>query len=114
MAIKQQFALFDSTISAFLNPLVFTNEGDAIRWFTTIVNGTEESTNINKYPEQFSLWRLADYDDKLGTYDKDMIPKQLIIGMSVKDDQEKKFTINELKDMFTEEINNVIKLKQEA
>ena len=66
--LKKQYALLDSTLSEFLNPITFTNDGEAIRWFTTIINDTEEKTNINKYPEQYSLWKLAEYDSKLGTY----------------------------------------------
>ena len=121
--IKQNYALYDSTLQVFLNPLSFTNDGEAIRWFTTVVNNTQEETNLNKYPEQFSLWRVADYNDKTGMYqprdtensgDPSQTPTQIITGNQVKEDKDKLFTIEQLKDMFKEEINNVIKLKQEA
>ena len=61
------YALLDHTAQIFLNPLSFINDKDAIRWFGTVVN-SEEKTNVSQHPEQFTLFRLADYDDKLGTY----------------------------------------------
>ena len=80
---KQMYALPDHTAQIFLNPISFTNDGDAIRWFGTIVNNTEEKTNISNHPEQFTLFRLADYDDRLGTYQEGHRPKQLITGVQV-------------------------------
>lgn len=112
--LKKQYALLDSTSSIFLNPIVFTNDGDAIRWLTTVVNNKEEQTNISKYPESFSLYRLADYDDSTGLYnpranEKDitaMSPKQIITAIQVKTDEDKKFTIRELIDMLKTELTN--------
>ena len=59
MAIQKMYALLDHTSQIFLNPINFINDGDAIRWFSTVVNNQDEKTNINKYPEQFTLYRPA-------------------------------------------------------
>ena len=121
--IKKTYALLDHTAGTFLNSLTFINDGDAIRWFGTIVNG-EEKTNISMHPEQFTLFRLADFDDVTGTYqgrDKEltetrdrangtetvltMSPKQIITGVEVQIEQTKKFTVKDLVSMLKQELN---------
>ena len=104
---KQMYAILDHTSQIFLNPITFTNDGDAIRWFTTVVNNKEETNNISKYPEQFTLHRLQDWDDKTATYiarenEPETVassPKQLITGIQVQEEAEKKFTVAELINM---------------
>ena len=95
MAIKKLYALLDHQAQHFLLPLSFTNDGDAIRWFTTLVNDESENKQLPaKYPEQFTLYRLADYDDQMGLFgprenEKSNInqsPKELITGIAVKED----------------------------
>ena len=99
------YSLLDHTAQVFLNPLSFINEGDAIRWFTTVVNNTEEKTNISNHPGQFTLFRLADYDDKTGQYEKDMQPKEIISGMQVQEEATKKFTVSQLVTMIQTELS---------
>ena len=65
--IKKTYALHDHVTSTFLNALTFINDGDAIRWFGTVVNG-EEKTNISNNPQQYTLFRLADFNDTTGEY----------------------------------------------
>ena len=116
---KQMYSLLDHTAQVFLNPLQFTNDGDAIRWFGTQVNTENKDNMIHVHPEQFTLFRLADYDDKLGTYhprdvenngDPSQEPKQLITGIQVQEDQVKKFTVKDLVSMLKYELqkDNVI------
>ena len=64
MSIKKMYSLLDHTAGIFLNPLTFINDGDAIRWFGTVVNNQDEATNISKHPEQFTLYRLYDFNDQ--------------------------------------------------
>ena len=119
---KQMYALLDHTAQVFLNPISFVNDKDAIRWFGSVVNNTEEKTNISQYPEQFTLYRLADYDDKLGTYsareDDTDRPKQIITGIQVQDEQTKRYTVKDLIGMLKLELQkeNVIDIaeKKEA
>ena len=65
---KQMYSMLDHTSQVFLNPLTFINDADAIRWFTTVVNDEKQDTNPAKYPEQFTLYRMMDYDDKTGMF----------------------------------------------
>jgi hypothetical protein len=120
--IKQQYAVLDITANVFLNALTFTNNADAIRWFTTVVNSKDEKSNISKYPGQFTLFRLADYDDQTGEFkprenDPDntaMKPKELINGAQCVEEQEIQYTVKQLIQMLKSEIKdeNVIDLEE--
>jgi hypothetical protein len=105
---KQMYSLLDHTAQVFLNPLSFQNDGDAVRWFTTTVNSKEE-TNISKYPEQFTLYRLADFDGQTGMVEP-TTPKQLITGIQVQEEQLKSFSVKDLIAMLQHELQltNVI------
>ena len=106
---KQMYALLDHTAQIFLNPITFINDKDAIRWFGSVVNA-EDKTNVSQHPEQFTLFRLADYDDKLGTYAEAAQPQQIITGIQVQYEQLKKFTVADLIGMLKTELHleNVI------
>lgn len=116
------YACLDHTAQVFLNPLNFQNDGDAIRWFTTVVNSEKEDNNISKYPEQFTLYRLADYDDQLGTFQPRlsenetlaMQPKELIKGIAVQDVEKQKFSLKDMINMLKQELemNNVKNIKE--
>jgi hypothetical protein len=121
MSIRQQYALFDHTAQMFLNSLVFTNDGDAIRWFTTVINDDKEPTNINKYPHQFTLYRLSDYDDKTGLYvprkneneQTSGKPKELITGVQVVKEENQLYSIKEIIQLIKQELNsNVTDIKE--
>jgi hypothetical protein len=120
---KQMYALLDHTAQVFLNPLTFTNEGDAIRWFTTIVNDDKQESNINKYPESFTLYRLQDYDDKTGENtprENEEVqigskPKQIITGIQVQNTETQKFSLKDMMNMLKEELakENIIQFKEQ-
>ena len=111
--IKKFYSMFDSTAQIFLNPLEAKNHGDAIRLFTTFVNGDKEQSNIARYPTHYTLFHLYDMDDQTGmtgTYDdtkqelgKQQPPKELIIGASCVEAENRKFTIKELVNMIEQE-----------
>jgi hypothetical protein len=93
MALKKIYALFDKTVNAYYNPLVFTNDGEAIRWFTTIVNRRSDENNIYTHYVDYSLHSLGDLDDKSG----ELLSKQrkLIEGAAVKE-EEVQYTLDDL------------------
>ena len=126
--IKKHYALFDTATSSFHNPVHCLNDGDAIRLFTTFVNPTdkEQPTNVSKYPHQFSIWYVGDFDDKTGRYgtfdsntqtftDKTN-PRELIAGNSVKQEENTSFTVKELITMLKMELGqeNVIQVTDYA
>jgi hypothetical protein len=110
MAIKKMYALYDQTAQVFLNPVTFNQDGEAIRWFTTMANDAKNETVVSKYPEQFTLYRLADYDDSTGCYrprdletngEPDMEPKMIIQGINIVN-EETKYSINDLISLINE------------
>lgn len=93
---KQLYCLFDKQTRTHMNPLVFVNHGDAIRWFTTVVNNADEKTNmIALYPHHYHLKFLGTLDDITGKFEG--APEDVIEGTSVKQDIAK-FTVRELLD----------------
>lgn len=120
--IKKFYSIFDTTAGHFLNPLEAKNHADAIRLFTTFVNGDKDQSNIARYPTQFVLFHMFDFDDKTGitgtysneksTMEKQEPPKELIIGAACVEEQNKKFTINELRQLLNEEPQNVTPISE--
>lgn len=104
--IKKTYALLDTTAQVFLNPISLTNDGDAIRWFQTQVDGDKEQNLVAKYPQQFILYRLNDYDDQIGMYLQTMdgkemkVPKELVFGSQLKETIENTLTLKDVVNMF--------------
>jgi len=62
--IKKMYAIRDAKAEAFLNPWFKVTHGEAERDFNAAVNN--EETTLAKYPEDFDLYYLGDYDDNSG------------------------------------------------
>lgn len=58
------FSVYDSKVEAYLRPFFMRSRGEAIRGFVTVVN--EAGTDFNKYPEDYTLFEIGDYDEKTG------------------------------------------------
>lgn len=97
MAKTKVYTLFDAAASVFLKPFQATNDGEAIRLFTTWVNDSETPSNVSKYPHQFSLWHLGEYDDSTGKHiNLEKGNREIIAGVSVQEEQKRTFTVEEL------------------
>ena len=104
--------MLDHTAQNFLNPLTFINDADAIRWFTTVVNDEQQNTNVSKYPEQFTLYRMMDYDDKTGLFESRpqekgelaMLPKQIITGIQVQNTETQKHSLKDILNIIKDEM----------
>jgi len=97
---KRTYCLFDHKANIYLNPLTFLNDGEAIRWFTTIVNSNEK-TNVSLYPKDFTLCYLGTFNDVSGQFIND--GKELIPGNAVKNTEEK-LTLKEIYEFMQKEI----------
>ena len=78
--IKKFYSIYDLTAKMHLNPLEAKNHSDAIRLFTTFVNGDKEQSNVARYPHQFILYHTFDLDDMsgmTGTYNEQTDRKNL-------------------------------------
>ena len=106
MMIKKTYVLMDSTAQAFLNPLQFTNDGEAIRWFQTQVDGDKANNLVAKYPGQFILYRINDFDDQIGKYldtidEKPLTaPKEIVFGTQLQATVEAEITLEQVVAMF--------------
>lgn len=130
MAISKNYCLYDHTTNVFLKAISFVNDAEAIRWFTTIVNAEDNTQAPSLYPEQFTLMRLMDFDDKTGKYlsregedgEQANLARPVITGVEVADKVNMKFTMKQLLTALKSDLlnhdakvdNNVIKNANEA
>lgn len=125
--IKKQYALFDTQLSIFHNPLHFLNHGDAIRWLTNLVNPPEgkEPSNISLHPHHFTLFYIGDLDDstgKVGNWNEDKNeletpnkPKEIMAAVAVKEEETQTFTVKQLITMLKMELGkeNVVEISNQ-
>ncbi|AXL15081.1 nonstructural protein [Microviridae sp.] len=93
MAQKRLYSLFDKQVNAFLNPLVFTTDGEAIRWFTTVVNKDSIDNAIYHHYRDYSLYFLGELNDASGEIANHN--QRLIEAANVKETT-KQYTIDDL------------------
>lgn len=73
------FSVFDTKGGAFLQPFYAMSKGHAIRSFTDSTN--TEGHTFNKYPEDFILFELGDFDDSNAKFH--ILPEPLSIGLAL-------------------------------
>lgn len=61
---KLVFSVRDQKAELFMDPFVCVAPGVATRSFTAAVN--QAGHDFNRFPEDYSLWRLGEYDDVTG------------------------------------------------
>lgn len=61
------YAVLDKGVGAYLQPMVFRAEGEAMRAFMDAV--AAEGGAFAKHKEDYSFCRLGTYDDALGQFD---------------------------------------------
>ncbi|AXH76264.1 MAG: nonstructural protein [Microviridae sp.] len=60
--IKFMFSVYDSKARAYGNPFTSPRQEMAVRDFTAAVRDT--STQLNKFPEDFTLVEIGEFDDE--------------------------------------------------
>jgi hypothetical protein len=60
------FCVYDCKVEAYGTPFFFKNKGEALRGFSEISNDIK--TQIGKYPADFTLFEMGDYDEHTGTF----------------------------------------------
>lgn len=60
------FAIYDSKAEAYMQPFMMQTRGQAIRSFSDLVN--DGKSQLNKHPEDFTLFEIADFEDQKGIY----------------------------------------------
>ena len=92
------YSFFDSAAQAFTNPFFMHNDGLAIRAFQDNVNSKDEN-NMSLHPEQFTLFKIANWEDKNATLEPLDAPQSIAIGVELVNEENKKFTITQLKEL---------------
>jgi hypothetical protein len=122
--IVKYYAIMDLKAQHFLKVLAFQNHGEAIRWFSTQVNGNKQESLIARFPSDYMLFHMFDMDDKTGMTGTELngelktqeTPKELIMGASCIEEENKQFTVKELITLLKTELNldNVVNLTDEV
>ncbi|WNK12916.1 MAG: nonstructural protein [Microvirus sp.] len=76
------YSVFDSKTKAFTRPFMMANNETALRMFDDVVNDNEHP--ISKHPEDYTLYRIAEYDDLTAEYINTIPPEFISIGSSLK------------------------------
>lgn len=61
MAKTKIFTVYDSKAEAYLPPFFMRSHGEALRAWEATVN--DPNTNFNKFPADFTLFELGEFDD---------------------------------------------------
>lgn len=69
------YSIFDSKVGSYCSPFFLRSKGEAIRVFTDLANDSKQ--NISKYPEDFVLFEIGDYDEETGL----MIPYKSVMSV---------------------------------
>lgn len=77
------YSIFDSAAKAYGRPLFLKTDGLAMRVFVDAVNSLEDS-DIRNHPEQFTLFKIGEFDDSTGTLSTEAPPVLLAKGHEVK------------------------------
>jgi len=62
--IKKLYAVYDTKAKFFTNPFVAQNDMVALRLFASAVR--DPATDISKFPVDYTLFRIGEYDDEKG------------------------------------------------
>ena len=76
------YSIFDSAAKAYTSPFFMHNDGLAIRAFQDNVNAEQEN-NISKHLDQFTLFKIGEFDDATGEIKTDVV-KSLGTGLEYK------------------------------
>lgn len=77
--ILKVYTVYDSKAEAYLQPFFSQSKGVAIRSFQEAVR--DEKSNISKYPEDFTLFELGEYDDANSKFNLHDTPQSLGVAV---------------------------------
>lgn len=77
----QAYSIFDVKVGIFMRPFFQQADGQAKRTFSDIAN--DDSHEIGKHPEDYSLHRVGDFNDQNGTLQGE-VPEQLMTALEAR------------------------------
>ena len=106
------YTFFDSAAQAFTNPFFMHNDGLAIRAFQDNINAETEN-NMKLHPEQFTLFKVAEWEDKEAKIQPLEPPLSISVGVTLVNDTTPKYSDVDL-DMVHSALQEILSLhKQE-
>lgn len=60
----RMYSIYDKKVNVYQPPLFCHNAGDALR--TCHMHFSNPETKVNKYPEDFDVYDIGEYDDQTG------------------------------------------------
>lgn len=82
MAKLLLFSVYDSKADAFAAPFTMRSKGEALRGWMDVCN--DKTTQMYKYPEDFSLMEIGEFDELTGEISKPLAPMNLGLAASFK------------------------------
>lgn len=70
------YSIRDSKSEIFNSPIFQRTHGEAERNFHNLVN--DEKSNVNKYPDDFDLYYIGEYDDQTGKIESLDTPQHIV------------------------------------
>lgn len=77
------FTVFDSAARRFLEPFCADTPEVACRMFRTLVN--REGHQFNRFPEDYTLFQIGEFDGELGTLKSLSAPHPLGVAITFRD-----------------------------
>jgi len=79
--IQKVFVVYDSKVDAYMSPFFMAARGQAIRSFVEIAS--DKTHNIGKYPADFTLFELGEYDDSSAKFTLHATPVSLGVALEL-------------------------------
>lgn len=76
------YSFFDSAASAFMKPFYVHGDGEAVRIFQSAINA-DDKNNMSLYPQQFTLFKLGEFDDKNASFKLLDAPLSIALGVEL-------------------------------
>lgn len=97
MAKHKLYAVYDSKVEAFNLPFFQHTRGQAIRTFSETVNRPDPNNLLTRYPADYSLHELGEYDDQNGSFTNHTAPISLGLATEFKEKPEEKDNLFNMK-----------------
>lgn len=79
--ILRAYSIRDQKSEIFNSPFFKNTHGEAERDFRTLVN--DDKSTVNKFPEDFDLYYVGDYDNNTGVFAPQSTPQIVIKAVQV-------------------------------
>lgn len=81
--IHKIVSVYDVKAEAFAQPVFVQSHGAAVRSFGEAVNNPAKDNNFAKFPEDFTLFALGEFDDSTGIFTLDKASIELAKGIAL-------------------------------